>query len=251
LSLVVVHTKRHAKLLSQVTDLLRVCSESQADRTKVEHSGWVPLWLLAWLWLLWVLLWALGSIVLWHTLTSVGKSCRAWRRRLLRLLPLRWRWRSNLDAQSSAVCTTATASGSFCADRGSACRADLLSLEPAFEATKMQDVAAWELLWPNAIEGVSVTFRVPDLHFLPTDYAGVFSVEIFLRRIRVPVHLPHRATIPQESTEPLNEVSRGQEDITHYVNGQAVADCQHVKKRNVDAQFDHVCYGQYGESHEC
>jgi hypothetical protein len=131
LVVVVVQAKWHTELLSQITDLLCVASEAKADRTEVEYSGLITLWHLTMLWLLWVLLLTLRIIVLWYTIGSIWKTCQAWLCRCLLLLLILCWCCPNLDSEGSTVWTS---SGSFCAHRGSACRAYLLPLEPAFEA---------------------------------------------------------------------------------------------------------------------
>jgi hypothetical protein len=80
--------------------------------------------------------------------------------------------------------------------RPTTCRAHLLSLQPAFETTKMQNVATGQLLGTRPLY-LAWVGCIPGMHLFSANNTGVLAPELLGRRIRILVHVLEGLLIPE------------------------------------------------------
>jgi hypothetical protein len=78
----------------------------------------------------------------------------------------------------------------------------LLSLQPALEAAKVQDVTTRELLRTAALHLGGVG-GIPGAHFLSADDAGILSAKLFGGGVGILLHVLEGLPVADKSVEPL------------------------------------------------
>jgi hypothetical protein len=87
-------------------------------------------------------------------------------------------------------------------DRAPASRTYLLALQPAFEAAKVQDMPARELLGAATLDLASIG-GIPGAHFLSANDAGILSAKVFGGGVWILIHVFQGLAVADEGVESL------------------------------------------------
>jgi hypothetical protein len=117
--------------------------------------------------------------------------------------------------------------------------AHLLALQPALEASEVENVATGKLLGARALDLACVR-SVPDMHLFSANDAGVLALEVLRRRVWVLVHILEGLTVTDEGIESLQTGPGGHEPISNDVDGEAEECEEDAKEGRVDAELDDV-----------
>ena len=123
--------------------------------------------------------------------------------------------------------------------RAPASGADLLPLQPALEAAKVQDVATRKLLGTAALHLHRVG-GIPGAHFLSANDARVLSAELFCGGVGILGHVLQGLAVANEGMEPLEEGPGRHKPIPHNVDRQAIKAQEDAEKRRVEPELDEV-----------
>jgi hypothetical protein len=176
---------RHTELLSKLSHLLAVGSESYPYGAKVEYSR--PL-----------TLFRSSSIPVLLPL-SCGVSSICWGLLVCRTPS------SKLNPKSG--CSVLGCSGIIVEANGAtADRTGLLAFKPALEAAKMQNMPTGKLLGPDSVNRVWVILGIPELHVLTAYNARVLSCQVLLGSVGISIHLLHSLSVSQQSSQSLDKV---------------------------------------------
>ncbi len=123
--------------------------------------------------------------------------------------------------------------------RAPASGTDLLSLQPALEAAKVQDVATRKLLGTAALDLHRVG-GIPGAHFLSANDAGVLPAELFCGSVRILGHVLQGLTVANKGMESLEEGPGRHKPVPHDVDRQAVEAQKDAEKRRVQPELDEI-----------
>lgn len=118
-------------------------------------------------------------------------------------------------------------------------RAHLLTLEPAFQTSKVEDVSAPQLLRPRPLNGIRIVRRIPGPHLLTTDDARVLACKILLRCVWYLVHVVEGAPVSKKGLGPLHNRAGRHEQVPHDMDGKPV-------EGEEDTEEGQICYHLYG-----
>jgi hypothetical protein len=124
-------------------------------------------------------------------------------------------------------------------NRTAAGRAHLLALQPALEASEMENVTARKFLGACTLD-LAWVGGVPDMHLLSANDAGILAIEVLRRSIRVLVHILEGLAVTDEGVKPLKTRSGRHEPVPNYVDRETEEGEEDEEEGCVDAKLDDV-----------
>lgn len=151
----------------------------------------------------------------------------------LPLLPVRVLAKLKVDSEEHGVAVSVGPAGlpNHLSPTG---RTDLLPLEPAFEAAKVEDVTAGQLLGPCPFHALRVVW-IPHVHLLAADDARVLVPQFVGRGVRILVHFLDGLPISNQRLDLLIERACRHEEIADDVDRQTVEGEEDAEEGSVDA----------------